>query len=350
MVTPPAHNGTEQRLCDPGLSVVRTGFSDRVWRCCSQPSGGYGPVVVTTADEAAALEAEAEEYPDERGGILLEAAEAWRSAGQSDRARELLARLICEGGEDGCVARFTLAESYFEDGRVDEAYAELERLAREAALTEGPCTFVAELLVERGDLDGALRWYDRAVARLDSEDLEALRGPEGWMQVSSVMLRGRREVRRRLGLPADATDEIAPLAPLQRQPADVDDLRDCLESGRTPAQVRMLVFQRSERAEARRRWPQEYEACDEEYYPEAERRWRELADSGVPAIRVVPATVAGLCEYAERIGGAPTDRDVKTRYSETIAAQVSFAWPPPRNGPCWCGSGVKYKKCCGRVA
>ena len=22
-------------------------------------------------------------------------------------------------------------------------------------------------------------------------------------------------------------------------------------------------------------------------------------------------------------------------------------WPPGRNEPCWCGSGRKYKKCCG---
>jgi uncharacterized protein YchJ len=22
------------------------------------------------------------------------------------------------------------------------------------------------------------------------------------------------------------------------------------------------------------------------------------------------------------------------------------AWPPGRNERCWCGSGVKYKKCC----
>ncbi len=306
--------------------------------------------MVTTADEAAALEAEAEEYPDERGEILLEAAEAWRMAGRSDRARELLARVIREGGEDGCSARFTLAESYFEDGHVDEAYAELERLAHDAALTEGSCTFAAELLAERGDLGGALRWYDRAVMRLDPEDLEVLRGPEGWMQVSSVMLRGRREVRRRLGLPADATDEIAPLAPLQRQPVDVEDLRDHLESGRTPAQVRMLVFQRGERAEARRRWPAEYAAPDEEYYPAAERRWRELAASGVPAIRVVPAIVSQLCRFAEEVGASPTDSEVKARYAGTVAEERVIAWPPPRNGPCWCGSGGKYKKCCGRVA
>jgi tetratricopeptide (TPR) repeat protein len=305
--------------------------------------------VQTTVDEAFALEAEAKEYPDERGEILLEAAVAWRRAGRADRASDLLVRLVAEGGEDGCFARFALAEGYFEDGVVDEAYAELAGLAHDAALTEGHCTFVAELLAERGDLEGALRWYDRAVARLDPEDLQALRGPDGRMHVSSVMVRGRREVRSRLGLPVDATDEIAPLMPLQRRPVDAEDLHDYLESGRTPQQVRMLVFQRGERAEARRRWPEEYEAPDEEYYPAAERRWRELAASGVPAIRVVPAVVSQLCEFAGRVGGSPTDSEVKAQYAGTVADQTAIAWPPPRNGPCWCGSAVKYKTCCGRA-
>jgi hypothetical protein len=148
--------------------------------------------------------------------------------------------LAAEDGEDCCIARYTLAEGYFEDGAVAEAYAELEQLAHEAALAEGPCTFVAELLTERGDLECALRWYDRAVARLVPEDLQALRGSAGWRHLSSVMIRGRRE----------------------------------------------------ERAEARRRWRDEYDAPDEEYYPAAERRWRELASQGVPAIRVVPANVS----------------------------------------------------------
>ncbi|MFD8005947.1 SEC-C metal-binding domain-containing protein [Streptomyces mirabilis] len=28
----------------------------------------------------------------------------------------------------------------------------------------------------------------------------------------------------------------------------------------------------------------------------------------------------------------------------------SPAWPPSRNGPCWCDSGRKYRKCCGAPA
>jgi len=307
------------------------------------------------AARAAAIEADAEKYPDERAELLLEAAEAWRAAGQLDRARKLLAELIAAGGEDGCYARCDLAAVEFEAGADSEAYAELARLARDPDLSEGQCTLVAELLAERGDLPAALEWYDRAVARLTPDELEALRGPDGWMKMSSVMVRARREVRRQLGLPADNTDEIAPAAPAQQMaepaglPTTLDEAREHFESGRIPDQLRLLVFQRAERAEARRRWPDAYVDPDEEYFPAAERRWRGLAESGVPAIRVVPATVAGLSEFAERIGESPLDSAVKTRYARLAADQDTIVWPPARNDPCWCGSGAKYKKCCGRA-
>jgi hypothetical protein len=46
----------------------------------------------------------------------LEAAEAWRAAGEYDRAVELLGEVIGGGGEDGCYARSQLAEVHFERG------------------------------------------------------------------------------------------------------------------------------------------------------------------------------------------------------------------------------------------
>lgn len=315
------------------------------------PGSGKGRILhlVTKTDVAAQLEAEAEEYPEERYEILLEAAEARRRAGNYDRAAELLHEVIGAGGEDGLFARCQLVELRFAEGADEAAYAELDRLAHEPELTDGPCQIVAELLAERGDLRAAAAWYDRAVARLSDEQIKALHGPDPWLRMEAIMLRGRRDVRHKLGLSPDAMDEISIKSP-PPAPADVEELRERLAGGMTPPrQVRMLVFRRDERAIARRQWPDVYSDPDEDYYPAAERRWRELVEEGVSSIRVMPVTVAGLIEYAERIGGSPTDPEVKSAYSRTFPPEATLAWPPPRNSACWCGSGAKYKKCCGRA-
>jgi tetratricopeptide (TPR) repeat protein len=294
---------------------------------------------------ARSLEADAVRYPDERAEILLEAADAWRMAGEYDRALPLLAELIKMGGEDGCHARFQLAEIHFERGSDDLASAELARLARDPALNDGHCTFVAELLDERGDLAGAAKWYDRAVARLDNETIEGLREPDGWVSMmTGILLGNRRKVRERLGLAPDAMDELMPAPPAP--PSDLDGIRERIAAGAGPREVRLLTFQRAERAEAQRRWPGEWEG--EEYYEAAERRWRDLSAEGVPSIRVVPCVVDELVAFAERTGGSPTDSALRVKYCEMVPEQRTIAWPPSRNAACWCGSGVKYKKCCGR--
>lgn len=294
---------------------------------------------------ARSLEDDAVRYPEERSEILLEAADAWRRAGGYSRATELLAEIIGTGGEDGCFARYQLAEIHFERGADEEAEAELAALARDPALTDGHCELVGELLEERGDLPGAARWYDRGVARLDAEALDGLRDPDGWADMATGMLvRNRRHVREQLGLAPDATDELVPERPAP--PTDLDGIRKRMAAGARPREVRLLTFQRAERIEALRRWPDEYQG--DEYYALAEQRWRELAAEGVPSITVVPASIDELVEFAERTGGSPTDSAVKARYCETVPRQRTIAWPPPRNAACWCGSSVKYKKCCGR--
>jgi tetratricopeptide (TPR) repeat protein len=311
----------------------------------------------TATNEARALEAEALEYPDQRGEILLEAAGAWRRAGDRERSDALLVELIDAGGEDAGYARFERASALFADGRVDDARAELAALARDPELHDGHCGLVAELLSGRGDHAEALRWYDRLVARLTPDRLEALTGPAGWMSLDSVPLRGRRHVREQLGLVPDATDEIVPVAPMEgtdllRWPATTEELRDHLDvGGPRPAVLRMLTFQRAERAEAQRRWPETYgDTTDDEYYPAAERRWREMADRGVGSIQVVPGVVADLAAYADEVGGSAADQAVRTRYVDTVPESRMIAWPPPRNARCWCASGRKYKQCCGRPA
>jgi tetratricopeptide (TPR) repeat protein len=208
-----------------------------------------------TAD-ALELEEQAEEYPEDRGEILMEAAAAWRRAGDDLRARTLLDGLVEGGGEDGCYARVELVAQLLDDGRLDDALARLTDLARDSALHDGHCQWAAELLAEHGQHREALRWYDRLVARLAPERLDAVREADGWLAMESIALRGRREVRRELGLPPDSTDEMVKDPPEGASNALLGGL-----GRRTghPAVARVLIFQRTERAEAHRRWPDVYD-------------------------------------------------------------------------------------------
>ncbi|BCJ55947.1 preprotein translocase SecA [Actinoplanes sp. NBRC 14428] len=298
---------------------------------------------------AAELETDADRYPDERPEILLEAADAWQRAGRSDRARAILDELVEGGGEYGCDARIQLADLHLQAGDTMMAYAELNTAAKDHALGERQCELAAELLAAHGDLDQAARWYDRAAARLTDEQLDALRRGDKWPTIgTTIMLRNRQQVRQRLGRSPDLLDTLVPELTDPEKPTTAEDVLDLMDSGFIPRQTRMLTFRRDQRRLAQQQWPGVYDQPDDEYYAAAEHRWREVRDGGVPSITVVAADVDDLIAFARLHGGSPTDPAIKRRYCETAPDRVTIDWPPERNAACWCGSGRKYKKCCGR--
>ncbi|MGH9056067.1 MAG: SEC-C metal-binding domain-containing protein [Acidimicrobiales bacterium] len=66
-------------------------------------------------------------------------------------------------------------------------------------------------------------------------------------------------------------------------------------------------------------------------------------------MRVSPMTVDGLTDYCAGEEAAGTG-EARSSYAAEIARRgEATPWPPGRNGPCWCGSGRKYKTCCGPV-
>lgn len=76
-----------------------------------------------------------------------------------------------------------------------------------------------------------------------------------------------------------------------------------------------------------------------------------------PAAPRPPVIVHGALDdyeaYARRTDKDPAERQARRDYGEWCAAnrpERTLAWPPPRNGPCWCGSERKYKKCCGSAS
>lgn len=88
-----------------------------------------------------------------------------------------------------------------------------------------------------------------------------------------------------------------------------------------------------------------------DYRRETEQTLRAMAGRG-SGTRIVALDVPGLLAYAERTGRNPADRQTRLAYTGWLGESGGghMAWPPQRNEPCWCGSGGKYKKCCGSPA
>jgi uncharacterized protein YchJ len=80
------------------------------------------------------------------------------------------------------------------------------------------------------------------------------------------------------------------------------------------------------------------------------REARGYAEAGAARVLIVSGNLADYEAYARREGRDPAERSTRRDYGEWYAMthpdQV-LLWPPARNGPCWCDSGRKYKKCCG---
>jgi tetratricopeptide (TPR) repeat protein len=323
-------------------------------------------------DHAAAarrLEAEIADYPDEAGEILLEAAQEWRQARKPQRAAELLRGLIEAGGRAGEYARIELAEMAFDTDDSQTGYAELAALRAARPRDADPCQMAAELLEERGDLDGALQWYNLAVGRLSEADLDTIGTFAGLS--TGMILAGRKAIRAKLGFTPDELDERAPepgpdgllgrlfdeLLPVPRREHQgfptTEELPD--EDGELVAAraARTLFWQRDALVGAQRRWPQLVDPAETPagYYRRLESQYKQLSERGIASIVLVPATPQDLASHAETVGGAVTDELVRRGYMDAAYARGQrIAWPPPRNEPCWCGSGAKYKRCCGNPA
>jgi len=301
------------------------------------------------------LEAQLEEYPDERGEILLELAAVHLELDEPDRAIDIWRDLIVAGGEDGDCARVDLAEHLFDVGRDSEASDELSALKAGRRTDSGAWMIAAELLAERGDLAGALTWYTMATERFSPADLAVLDGEAGWDSEPGWMVRGRRSVRVAMGLPPDETDLSVPDEDEIRR-LFRDEITTTAESVAavrrhrdTPVEVRILFWPRAEFRAAVERWPEIGEKVTEpEYYAALEANFGALSAEGAQRISAVLCSVDSFAAHLDSIDGGLEDTADRDDYLDGRYREGHFVeWPPQRNQPCWCGSAIKYKKCCG---
>ena len=317
--------------------------------------------LVAAPDEVRAqlrrLEAELEEYPDQQGEIMLEIASARLKLGEPDRAIGIWRDLIAEGGEDCDYARVALAEHRFDQGQDEAARDELAALKATRRTSGGGWQLAAELLEERGELTESLVWYTMATERFTADELTVLGEDFGWTSLPGMLVRRRRTIRALIGLPPDETDLLVPTEQeiqraFRRPFQTAEDAVDTIRARRgTPAEVRMLFWPRSEFDAARNRWPEamDQDLSETQYYEGLETKLGDMAREGASRVNVVPCSLYSFAAYFDAAGdssealSAAKREYLDARYREGRYLQ----WPPARNQPCWCGSGAKYKKCCG---
>ncbi|MEU1431172.1 SEC-C metal-binding domain-containing protein [Nocardia sp. NPDC005746] len=269
---------------------------------------------------------------------LNEAASYWALAGDFEQARRRYLDAIADGGEVAGDARVWYAVLLLGHGDTQEA-----RNLLDVVFAEGPDDYLVyeaagEAFEGRGDWAEALRWFDAGLERSRISAGDDARETLGRYRLGS----GRARVRQQLGWPEDHIDLGVDrerhrwLAMLERLGRPERDL---------PARAAILCFPEDEFAQVIRRWPalHEYYGTFDEHRRTVEHALRS-ADHGMPAA-IVAGTADGLAEYA----ADPENPSTRAAFAAHLAGSgAAITWPPGRNEPCWCGSGRKYKKCCGR--
>lgn len=105
--------------------------------------------------------------------------------------------------------------------------------------------------------------------------------------------------------------------------------------------------------EAARRWPEDYPdgsdaAAVATFYAELEAAWRAHHADYQQAFQLQPLSFTVADEY--EVDLSADEIDAPDEFWQALAAEApSITWPPGRNDACWCGSGRKYKRCCGNT-
>jgi hypothetical protein len=155
-----------------------------------------------------------------RSEAFLRAGEQWLMADDPAAAASGFRLAMADGGPVFVDPRVPLARALFLMDKAAEAQSLLDKLKSEGRREPRMCDLVAELLVERSDLSGALDWATAGVElcleRRRDADPAAQPGPGAVATVASddaeaelrLLLSLRYRIRNDLGLPEDSYDAL----------------------------------------------------------------------------------------------------------------------------------------------
>ncbi|MFP3883602.1 MAG: SEC-C metal-binding domain-containing protein [Actinomycetota bacterium] len=300
-----------------------------------------------------------------------------RKLGRYDEAIEAKRAAIDAGYRSNPDPEADIAETLMAAGRRDEAdalYAELRQRDPEDVWLYNSAAFAYQEVDDRE----ALRWLlDGIEVAIETGDPDQVIGQlldlteDAWdrlgeapdtelvARVKEFQMTWRRpSYRPRFPIEPASWEELARCRHCgfdpDRPPPEADIPGWPLEPIETGDQVAVSLawFPADEWAEARGRWPELREDLPEDHTEYSHRleaqlkRYAPLFPGDAPTVS--PLTVEELISTEGDRAGTP---EARSRLAAEVARTGrALAWPPGRNQPCWCGSGQKYKKCCGPVA
>ncbi|WP_127503520.1 SEC-C domain-containing protein [Actinoplanes solisilvae] len=236
-------------------------------------------------------------------------------------------------------AKALRARILFRAGRDDEAVAALEPLRPQLMQFPDAPAYITAAMAVGGHTHArvAEHWLTEAVKAAMSE--RGTGEPNNADDAGQLffLLQQRHRLRHALNEQHDQHDSLAErletrLANASTQPAAGSD-------------ADLLFFPQAEFDSLLKEFPalsSAYGADWDEHRARLEKALVRLAGTGRTGLTVHPGTVKGL-----KAAGDPTDEKARNTYAELQAtATGQIPWPPERNGACWCGSGLKYKKDC----
>lgn len=277
--------------------------------------------------------------PDDAGRALALAAEIAESRSKLDAALRYADRAVAAYGtrEDAPsgAARALHARILFRSGRPDEALAELELLRPLLTQNADAPAYITVALATGGKHRVAEEWLTEALQSALNERTGGDPSSADDAGQLFFLLQQRHQVRHAIGLPHDTHDNLSDK--LERRLAD---------AGATAAGDELLFWPQAEFDRLIKEWPALGEAFGTTWDEHRAKLESALVRTAASGPKLLPGTVDGLVRAAGADGDAadPKSRVAYARQLATRPAQI--VWPPERNEACWCGSGLKYKKCC----
>lgn len=305
--------------------------------------------------------------------VLDELHQALRRAGRLDEAIDAKRAAIAAGYRSSPDPEADIAEILLEAGRRDEAdklYAELRQRDPDDVWLYNSAGFSYAGIDDRAALQWCLDGIDVAITTGDPDQvvIQLLEMAEReWTTLDEPVdevLVERVEAFAASWTPVPHRPRWGDLPPAPvvtrcehcgfdpgEPPQGIGATARALAPAGRPMSLALAWFPSDEWAAARTRWPDLADLPKDHtaYSHHIESRAKAIARhaTGHP-LHIAPLHVDDLINVmGERAGTAAARSE---RAAQMLQQGRAIVWPPARNDRCWCGSGRKYKQCCGPVA